>query len=272
MNNRLGMNQQNSSKQHSQGNEGKRKNERKSTSDTNPFHEVPNSSPGFSDSKPIGKKFKADEDFDQADVKISGNPLNPRFLNKMVPEKSIQPFPKDEKEKNRRDKRNRFLVETESEDEEYEDQNEYSDHFDNSNSDFQKYDDERDENLEEEAEKVNLEDEHENVTPEATNESLNPFNDKDFDKDPDSNKNPSSSTEDDPFVMQPESGYRSVPNSSKIKDGNSSNDQSNKKSAGNSNFNAYDHSNSHGDRRGHPNPQVGIKRLGFSQNKPMGHG
>ena len=69
VNNRLGMNQQNSSRQNSQGNEGKRKNERKSTSDTNPFHEVPNSSPGFSGSKPIGKKPKLDADSVQADVK-----------------------------------------------------------------------------------------------------------------------------------------------------------------------------------------------------------
>ncbi len=58
MNNRSGMNHQNSSSQHSQGKEGKRKNERKSTPDTDPFHEVPNSVPGFSDSKPIGKKPK----------------------------------------------------------------------------------------------------------------------------------------------------------------------------------------------------------------------
>ena len=36
VNKRLGMNQQNSSEQHSQGNVGKRKNEKESTSDTNP--------------------------------------------------------------------------------------------------------------------------------------------------------------------------------------------------------------------------------------------
>ncbi len=63
------MNQQNSSIQHSQGKEGRRKNEGKSTSDTNPLHEVPNSVPGFSDSKPIGKKPKLNDDFIQADVK-----------------------------------------------------------------------------------------------------------------------------------------------------------------------------------------------------------
>ena len=67
--NRFGINQQNSSKQHSHREEGKRKNERKGASDTNPSHEVPNSSPGFSDSKPIGKKPRLDDDSDQADVK-----------------------------------------------------------------------------------------------------------------------------------------------------------------------------------------------------------
>ena len=96
VNNRSGMKQSGSSVQHSHGDEGKKKNERKGVN-TNPFHEVSNSSPGFSDSKPIGKKFKADEDFDQADVKISGNPLNQRFLNKMVLEKSIQTLPKGRK-------------------------------------------------------------------------------------------------------------------------------------------------------------------------------
>ena len=47
VNNRSGMNQQNSSKQDSQGKEGKRKNERKGSVNTNPFHEVPNSFPDF---------------------------------------------------------------------------------------------------------------------------------------------------------------------------------------------------------------------------------
>ena len=51
VNNRSGMNQQNSSKQDSQGKEGKRKNERKGSVNTNPSHEVPNSFPGLSDSK-----------------------------------------------------------------------------------------------------------------------------------------------------------------------------------------------------------------------------
>ena len=69
VNNRSGMNQQNSSKQDSQGKEGKRKNERKGSVNTNPFHEVPNSFPGFSDSKPIGKKPRLDEDSKQADLK-----------------------------------------------------------------------------------------------------------------------------------------------------------------------------------------------------------
>ena len=193
VNNRSGMKQSGSSVQHSHGDEGKKKNERKGVN-TNPFHEVSNSSPGFSDSKPIGKKFKADEDFDQADVKNQWKSSEPK-VSEQNDSGKINPNPsqRTKKRQNRRDKRNIFLVETESEDEEYEDQNEYSDHFDNSNSDFQKYDDERDENLEEEAEKVEKEDEHENVTPEAINEPLNPFNDKDFDKDPNSNKNPSNS-------------------------------------------------------------------------------
>ena len=69
VNNKSGMNHQNSSKQSSQGNEGKRKNERKGSVNTNPSHEVPNSLPGFSDSKPIGKKPKVDEDSKQADLK-----------------------------------------------------------------------------------------------------------------------------------------------------------------------------------------------------------
>ena len=69
VNNRSGMNQQNSSKQSSQGNEGKKKNERKGSVNTNPSHEVPNSFPGFSDSKPIGKKPRLDEDSEQADLK-----------------------------------------------------------------------------------------------------------------------------------------------------------------------------------------------------------
>jgi hypothetical protein len=67
---RFGMNQEYSSEQNSQEFEGKRKNERKGgNSDTNPSHEFPNSSPGFSDSKRIGKKPKFDDDSDQAGVK-----------------------------------------------------------------------------------------------------------------------------------------------------------------------------------------------------------
>ena len=70
VNNRSGMNQQNSSKQDSQGKEGKRKNERKGSVNTNPSHEVPNSSHGFHDSRPIGKKEPRQDDFVQTDVKI----------------------------------------------------------------------------------------------------------------------------------------------------------------------------------------------------------
>ncbi len=69
VNNRFGMNEY-SSGRNSHGNEGKRKNERKGgNSDTNPSHDYPNSSPGFSDSKRIGKKPKLDDDSDQAGVK-----------------------------------------------------------------------------------------------------------------------------------------------------------------------------------------------------------
>ncbi len=57
VNNRSGINQQNSSKQSSQRNEGKRKNERKG------------SLPGISDSKPFGKKPRFDADSKQADLK-----------------------------------------------------------------------------------------------------------------------------------------------------------------------------------------------------------
>ena len=64
------MKQQSSSKQHSQGNEGKNKNERKGAPDTNPFHEVSNSSHGFHESRPIGKKEPRQDDFVQTDVKI----------------------------------------------------------------------------------------------------------------------------------------------------------------------------------------------------------
>ena len=67
VNNRSGMNQQNSSKQDSQGNEGKKKNERKGSVNTDLSHEVLNPFPGISDSKPIGKKPKIDEDSKQAD-------------------------------------------------------------------------------------------------------------------------------------------------------------------------------------------------------------
>ena len=70
VNNRFGMNQQNSSEQHSPGDEGKKKTERKGAPDTNPFHEVSNSSHGFHDSRPIGKKEPRQDDFVQTDVKI----------------------------------------------------------------------------------------------------------------------------------------------------------------------------------------------------------
>ena len=70
VNKRFGMNQEYSSERNSQEIEGKRKNERKGgNSDTNPSHDYPNSSPGFSASKRIEKKAKLNDDYDQADVK-----------------------------------------------------------------------------------------------------------------------------------------------------------------------------------------------------------
>jgi hypothetical protein len=69
VNNRSGMNHQNSSIQNSQGNEVKKKNERKGSVNTDPSHEVLNPFPGSSDSKPIRKKPKIDEDSEQADLK-----------------------------------------------------------------------------------------------------------------------------------------------------------------------------------------------------------
>jgi hypothetical protein len=149
------------------------------------------------------------------------------------------------------------------ESEEEEDQNdsgyEYHDNFDNSNPDYPKSFAERDEEVEKEAEYVQQEDEHENVTPEPTNEQPNPSYDGDFDENPDSNKNPLNSTEGEPFVKQSEPGSKSVPNSSKTKDGNSSKGQGNQKRAGNSNFNASDLFISHGDRRGPQIPPGGHK-------------
>ncbi len=112
VNNRSGMNRQNSSIQHSQGNEGKRKNERKSTSETDPLHEVPNSVPGFSDSKPIGKKPKSKDDFIQADVK---NQQNSSETKESDPE--VYDFnPKPSKSGNlRREKGKEFHEESEEE-------------------------------------------------------------------------------------------------------------------------------------------------------------
>ena len=159
-------------------------------------------------------------------------------------------------------------------DEESEGQDDYScqsnDHFDNSNPNPHYLAEKRDEHLEQEAENVNSEDEHKNVTPEATNKPPNPSNDRNFDKDPDFNKNPVSSTEDDPFVMQPESGYRSGPNSSGTKAGNGYNDNGNKKGAHNTYFNASYHSGSHGGQRGPQNPPGGHKQSWFQAKQIYG--
>jgi hypothetical protein len=77
VNNRSGMKHSGSSVQHSHGDEGKRKNEREGVN-TDPSHEVSNSSPGFSDSKPNGKKHKEEENFDQADVKNQRKSSEPK--------------------------------------------------------------------------------------------------------------------------------------------------------------------------------------------------
>ena len=101
VNNRLGMNQQNSSKQHSQGNEGKRKNEKEGTSDTYLSHEVPNSFPGFSGSKPIGKKPKPDDDSVQADVKNQQESSETRESEQGSFEYNPKPIQKKKKESKR---------------------------------------------------------------------------------------------------------------------------------------------------------------------------
>ncbi len=110
--------------------------------------------------------------------------------------------------------------------------------------------------MEEEAENVNQEDEHENVTPDATNEQPNPSYDENFEKYPDSSENPSktihSSIRQIPGIIQ-------VLTHPKPRINNRSNDKGKKKSAINTNFNAYDHSRSQGDQRGHQNPPGGQK-------------
>ena len=270
VNKRFGMNQEYSSERNSQGIEGKRKNERKGgNSDTNPSHDYPNSSPGFSDSKPIGKKAKLNDDSDQADVKNQQKSSE----NKDSEHEDFEFNPKASQKKKKRKMKGQDWDE---ESEEEEDQNDSGyrnhDHFDNSNPDYPESFAERDEKVEEEAEYVQQEDEHENVTPGPTNEQPNPSYDRDFDENPGSNKNPSNSTEDEPFVKQSESGHKSVPNSSKTKEGNGSKGQSNQKRAGNSNFNASDHFIPHEDQKGRKTPQVGINLIGYRQNKPMGIG
>ena len=101
VNKRFGMDQQNSSKQVSQGIEGKRKNERKGTPDTNLSHEVPNSFPGSSGSKPIGKKPKADDDSFQADVKNQQESSETRESEQGSFEYNPKPQPKEKKESKR---------------------------------------------------------------------------------------------------------------------------------------------------------------------------
>ena len=109
------------------------------------------------------------------------------------------------------------------------------------------------------------------LTPGPTNEQPNPSYDRDFDENPGSNKNPSNSTVDEPFVKQSESGHKSVPNSSKTKEGNGSKGQSNQKRAGNSNFNASDLFIPREDRRGHNNPPGGHKPHWFQAKQAYGN-
>ncbi len=219
MKNRSGMNHQNSSKQSSQGNEGKRKNERKGSVNTNPSHEVPNLFSGISDSNPIGKKPKVDEDSKQADLKNQQESSETRVSEQEIFE--FNPKPSQEKKKKRKTKNRDFESESEEE-REYKDQNDFvhqrHNHFDNSYSDSQNFYAERDEKVEEEAENVDQEDEHENVTPDATNEPPNSFYDEDFEENPDFSENPVNPTEDEPYVRQSDSGHHSGPHSSKTQE------------------------------------------------------
>jgi hypothetical protein len=102
VNKRFGMSQQNSSKQVSQGIEGNRKNERKGTPDTNPSHEVPNSFPGSSGSKPIGKKPKSDDDAVQADVKNQQESSETRESEQGSFEYNPKPIKKKKKKESKR--------------------------------------------------------------------------------------------------------------------------------------------------------------------------
>ena len=85
VNNRSGMNLQNSSKQDSQGNEGKKKNERKGSVNTNPSHEVPNSFPGFRILNLLGRNLVLKKKIsNRLTLKISRNLLKLGFLNKKI--------------------------------------------------------------------------------------------------------------------------------------------------------------------------------------------
>ena len=108
-----------------------------------------------------------------------------------------------QKPKRKRREKGQVYGSSESEDDkEQTDQNDHGyqsyNHFDSSNHDSRSSGDERDDKVEQEAENAYQEEEHENVTPETANESPNPPNDGNCDEYPDSNKNPSNSTEDEP--------------------------------------------------------------------------
>ena len=171
VNNRSGMNHQNSSKQSSQGNEGKRKKERKGSVNTNPSHEVPNSFPGFSDSKPIGKKPRVEEDSKQAEVKNQQESSETRYSDQENFE--YNPKPSQQKKKDRQKRSYDRDYEESEEEGEMKDQNDFDqqshDNFDNSFPNSQNFYAESDEKVEEEAGNIDQEDEHENVTPDAIN-------------------------------------------------------------------------------------------------------
>jgi hypothetical protein len=199
------------------------------------------------------------EDFIQADVKNQQNSSETKESDQEVFNNDPKP---SKKGKVRRVKGKEFFEESEEETE-YTDQNDYGqqnhNHYDNSNPNSQNYGDERDENVEEEAENVYQEDDHENETPDTTTEPPNPYYDEDREENPDSETNHANSTEDDPYVEQSDSGHTSDPQSSKTNENKDANDEGNKKGANNTNFNAFDHSRSHGGQRGQQNPPGGHK-------------
>ena len=146
VNKRFGMNQEYSSERNLQGIEGKRENERKGgNSDTNPSHEFPNSSPGFSDSKRIGKKPKLDDDSDQAVVKYQQETSENKDSDHENFDFNPKSFQKNKKK--RRHKGQDWISESDAEEDQNDSGYQSHDHFDNSYPDFPNFDAERDENV-----------------------------------------------------------------------------------------------------------------------------